>query len=153
MSARVCGRILAANRVLTAIPLPLFPQCVKEGWSDKLKEQAHEGCNIAGRVRVNKVVGNIHLSPGRSFRTSAHNLYELVPYLRTDGNRHDFTHEIHTFAFENDDEYDPSNARLGRELKTRMGIDANPLDGTQGRVRPSRNLRRCGSGKADWGAV
>ncbi|TBU47418.1 Sec1-like protein [Dichomitus squalens] len=109
-------------------------QCVKEGWSDKLKEQAHEGCNIAGRVRVNKVVGNIHLSPGRSFRTSAHNLYELVPYLRTDGNRHDFTHQIHHFAFEGDDEYDPRNAKLGKELKNRLGIDANPLDGTQGRT-------------------
>ena len=90
-------------------------------------------------MRVNKVVGNIHLSPGRSFRTSAHNLYELVPYLRTDGNRHDFTHQIHQFAFENDDEYDPRNAKLGKELKARLGIDANPLDGTEGRVCTSRN--------------
>ncbi|RPD62723.1 Sec1-domain-containing protein [Lentinus tigrinus ALCF2SS1-7] len=109
-------------------------QCVKEGWSEKLKEQAHEGCNISGRVRVNKVVGNIHLSPGRSFRTSAHNLYELVPYLRTDGNRHDFTHQIHHLAFEGDDEYDINKARLGKELKQKLGIAANPLDGTQGRT-------------------
>ena len=109
-------------------------QCVKEGWSEKLKEQAHEGCNIAGRVRVNKVVGNIHLSPGRSFRTSAHNLYELVPYLRTDGNRHDFTHKIHHLAFEGDDEYDINKARLGKDLKQKLGIAANPLDGTEGRV-------------------
>ena len=134
VSARVHGRVLAANRVLTAIPLPLFPQCVKEGWSDKLKEQAHEGCNIAGRVRVNKVVGNIHLSPGRSFRTSAHNLYELVPYLKEDGNRHDFSHTIHEFAFEGDDEYDFSKASRSRELKARVGIDANPLDKTELRV-------------------
>ena len=83
---------------------------------------------------MNKVVGNIHLSPGRSFRTSAHNLCELVPYLRTDGNRHDFTHQIHHLAFEGDDEYDPRNARLGKELKNRLGIESNPLDGTQGRV-------------------
>ncbi|KAI0632402.1 Sec1-like protein [Trametes polyzona] len=109
-------------------------QCVQEGWSEKLKEQASEGCNIAGRVRVNKVVGNIHLSPGRSFRTSSHNLYELVPYLRTDGNRHDFTHTIHHLAFEGDDEWDMAKAKIGKELKQRLGIAANPLDGTTGRT-------------------
>ncbi|KAI9059274.1 Sec1-like protein [Trametes sanguinea] len=109
-------------------------QCVQEGWSEKLKEQSTEGCNISGRIRVNKVVGNIHLSPGRSFRTSSHNLYDLVPYLRTDGNRHDFTHTIHHFAFSSDDEYDNAKARVGKELKERLGIAANPLDGTSGRT-------------------
>jgi len=109
-------------------------QCVNEGWSDKLKEQASEGCNIAGRVRVNKVVGNIHLSPGRSFRSGTQNLYDLVPYLRDDGNRHDFSHTIHEFAFEGDDEYDISKAKAGKEMKRRMKIDGNPLDGTSGRT-------------------
>ncbi|THH28262.1 hypothetical protein EUX98_g5926 [Antrodiella citrinella] len=105
-------------------------QCVNEGWSDKLKEQAHEGCNIAGRVRVNKVVGNIHLSPGRSFRSNAQSMYDLVPYLKEDGNRHDFSHEIHELAFEGDDEYDISKAEIGRDMKQRMGIVDNPLDNT-----------------------
>ena len=110
-------------------------QCVHEGWSDKLKEQASEGCNVSGRVRVNKVVGNLHLSPGRSFRTAAQNIYDLVPYLREDGNRHDFSHIVHLFAFEGDDESDIFKARAGREMKERMGISAGPLDGTEGRVR------------------
>lgn len=35
------------------------PQCVSEGWKDKIKEQATEGCNLAGKVRVNKVIGNL----------------------------------------------------------------------------------------------
>jgi hypothetical protein len=64
-----------------------------------MREQADEGCNISGRLRVNKVIGNIHLSPGRSFSTNSRNLYELVPYLR-DENKHDFSHEVHHFAFE-----------------------------------------------------
>lgn len=34
-------------------------QCVSEGWKDKIKEQATEGCNLAGKVRVNKVIGNL----------------------------------------------------------------------------------------------
>lgn len=75
-------------------------QCKNEGWADKLQEQADEGCSVSGRIRVNKVIGNIHLSPGRSFQSNSRNLYELVPYLRDDGNRHDFSHIIHHFAFE-----------------------------------------------------
>lgn len=106
-------------------------QCVSEGWSDKLKEQASEGCNIAGKVRVNKVVGNIHLSPGRSFRTAAQNIYELVPYLREDKNRHDFSHNIHEFAFESDQE---GHKQLTTQFKRRAGIDGNPLDGKSGRT-------------------
>jgi endoplasmic reticulum-Golgi intermediate compartment protein 3 len=111
-------------------------QCVKEGWSVKLKEQSNEGCNIAGRLRVNKVIGNIHLSPGRSFQTStSQNIYELVPYLRDDGNRHDFSHLIHHFAFEGDDEYDASKYEAASYMRKRMSIDYNPLDGAEGRVK------------------
>ncbi|KAJ3747117.1 Sec1 family-domain-containing protein [Lentinula detonsa] len=105
-------------------------QCKNEGWSDKLKEQANEGCNIAGRLRVNKVIGNIHLSPGKSFQNSARNIYELVPYLRDDGNKHDFSHTIHQLSFEGDDEYDYRKAKIGREMKARLGLDKNPLDDT-----------------------
>lgn len=36
-------------------------QCVSEGWTDKIKEQAEEGCNIAGMVHVNKVIGEFFL--------------------------------------------------------------------------------------------
>ena len=126
-------------------------QCRQEGWADKLKDQADEGCNIAGRVRVNKVIGNIHLSPGKSFQVSGRSFYELVPYLRDDGNRHDFSHTIHNLAFEGmlssgcaidlikhvvgDDEYDISKARIGRGMRQQLGIGPNPLDNTFARVR------------------
>ncbi|KAG6918770.1 hypothetical protein DXG01_011961 [Tephrocybe rancida] len=113
-------------------------QCKDEGWADKLREQKNEGCNISGRIRVNKVIGNIHLSPGRSFQTNSRNVYELVPYLRDDGTRHDFSHEIHRFAFEGDDEYDYWKAEAGRAMKKRLGITADPLDNTQGRVVSTR---------------
>jgi endoplasmic reticulum-Golgi intermediate compartment protein 3 len=108
----------------------VIEQCKSEGWSEKLKDQANEGCNISGRVRVNKVIGNIHLSPGRSFQNNARNIYELVPYLRDDGNKHDFSHTIHKFSFEGDDEYDYRKAKVGREMKARLGLDTDPLDDT-----------------------
>ncbi|KAF9454695.1 Sec1-like protein [Macrolepiota fuliginosa MF-IS2] len=109
-------------------------QCKNEGWAEKLQEQAEEGCSISGRIRVNKVIGNIHLSPGRSFQSNAHNLYELVPYLRDDGSKHDFSHTIHHFAFEGDDEYDYWKAEAGREMKKRLGLAVNPLDGAHYRT-------------------
>jgi hypothetical protein len=83
---------------------------------------------------VNKVIGNIHLSPGQSFQTGIHNIYELVPYLRDDGNRHDFSHTIHRLSFEGDDEYDLFKARTGSEMKKRLGMQSDPLDGAVARV-------------------
>ena len=72
-------------------------QCKNEHWAERLREQADEGCNISGRIRISKVIGNLQLSPGRSFQTNRH---ELVPYLRDDNNKHDFTHTIHYLSFE-----------------------------------------------------
>jgi len=115
-------------------------QCKNEGWADKLREQANEGCNISGRIRVNKVIGNIHLSPGRSFQTSSRNVYELVPYLRDDGNRHDFSHMIHYFAFEGDDEYDWWKAEAGRAMKKRLGIAPDPLNGIYARTNQAQRM-------------
>ncbi|TDL22172.1 endoplasmic reticulum-derived transport vesicle ERV46 [Rickenella mellea] len=104
-------------------------QCTREGWSDKLKEQSNEGCNLSGRVRVNKVAGNLHLSFGRSFQTNFHNVHHLVPYLRDEENKHDWGHVIHDIDFEGDDEYDWTKAEKSKEMKKRLGIHANPLDG------------------------
>jgi hypothetical protein len=114
---------------------------VAEGWADKLREQSTEGCNINGRVRVNKVAGNIHLSPGRSFQASNYqNVYELVPYLKEEGQRHDFTHTIHQLAFSADDEYDRTKSKSSAELKKRLGIFANPLDQAEWAVCPCNKL-------------
>jgi len=127
-------RMAYVNRGWSFTNPDAIEQCKNEGWSEKLQEQANEGCNISGRIRVNKVIGNIHLSPGRSFQTSSRNVYELVPYLRDDGSRHDFSHEIHRFAFEGDDEYNYWKAEAGRTMRKRLGIAADPLDNTQGRT-------------------
>ena len=58
----------------------------------------------------------------------------MVPYLRNDGARHDFSHTIHHFAFEDDDDHNVWKARDSRLLKKKVGIDENPLDGTEARV-------------------
>lgn len=115
--------------------MPIFnrvDQCVEEGWAERLKEQSHEGCNISGRLRVNKVAGNIHLSPGRSFQASNYqNVYELVPYLKEDGVRHDFSHTIHQLKFAADDEYDERKSTMTKTLRAKMGVTDYPLDNTE----------------------
>jgi len=115
-------------------------QCRNEGWADKLRDQADEGCNVSGRIRVNKVIGNIHFSPGRSFQSNTRNLYELVPYLRDDQNKHDFSHTIHSFAFEGDDEYDFWKAEISKDMKKRIGITSNPLDNSFGRTKKAQYM-------------
>ncbi|KAI0252355.1 endoplasmic reticulum vesicle transporter-domain-containing protein [Lactifluus subvellereus] len=78
-------------------------QCVEEHWSDQIQEQSSEGCNVAGLVRVNKVVGNIHITPGHSFkfRAAQSHIYDFEPYLKND---------------------------VSKEMRERLGIYQNPLD-------------------------
>lgn len=84
---------------------------------------------MAGKVRVNKVIGNFHLSPGRSFQANAMHVHDLVPYLQ-DGNKHDFGHRINRFSFqsENEEEFVGRGGISADETKRALGI-TNPLDG------------------------
>jgi len=109
-------------------------QCVQENWSEHIQEQASEGCNVAGLVRVNKVIGSIQLSPGRSFQAAQSRIYDFVPYLKNDGNRHDFSHTINYLYFTADDEADESKAQVSKEMRERLGIYQNPLDGQTART-------------------
>ncbi|EGG07782.1 uncharacterized protein MELLADRAFT_105603 [Melampsora larici-populina 98AG31] len=111
-------------------------QCVQEHWSDKIKEQEKEGCNMNGQVKVNKVIGNFHMSPGRSFQTNAMHVHDLVPYLQT-GNSHDFGHIIHKFAFLA--EHQSPDDDETRRIKTSLGI-VNPLDGIKAHTEESNYM-------------
>lgn len=50
-------------------------QCVDEGFTDKLEKQVKEGCKAKGFIEVNKVGGNIHFAPGKSFQQ--HNVHGM----------------------------------------------------------------------------
>ncbi|WVQ94760.1 hypothetical protein IAU59_001841 [Kwoniella sp. CBS 9459] len=97
-------------------------QCVQEGWMDKIQEQNTEGCRIDGRVRVNKVIGNLHFSPGKSFQNNYMSVMDLVPYLR-DSNHHDFGHVIHKFRFGADLTASDEKAVLPKEAKWRNSLN------------------------------
>lgn len=118
---------------------PFALQCVSEGWSAKIKEQATEGCNLAGRVHVNKVIGNFHLSPGKSFQSNQAHVHDLVPYLQG-SSKHDFGHEVHHFSFgsETEEEFLKGyTAGSGiEETKKSLGI-VNPLDNVKAHTEES----------------
>ncbi|KAJ9125799.1 hypothetical protein QFC24_002583 [Naganishia onofrii] len=107
-------------------------QCVDEGWTKQIEEQNSEGCQISGHIKVNKVIGNFHFSPGRAYQTNQVSFQDLVPYLK-DNNHHDFGHVINKFQFEGDDAtadgFSGKRADdLTKSMKKRLGI-VNPLDG------------------------
>lgn len=86
-------------------------QCKQEGWLDRIKAMINEGCNVFGYIEVNKVAGNFHFAPGKSFQQQHAHVHDLqafkVSYFNT-------SHTIHRLSF-------------GRDYP---GL-VNPLDGTK----------------------
>ncbi|EKX52186.1 hypothetical protein GUITHDRAFT_65491 [Guillardia theta CCMP2712] len=92
-------------------------QCKTEGFLLKMQEERHEGCRVVGtlqarltREQVNKVAGNFHFSPGKSFsqQVGVH-FQDLLVLRKTDYN---VSHAINHLSF-------------GRKYPGRV----NPLDG------------------------
>ncbi|KAJ3354099.1 Endoplasmic reticulum-Golgi intermediate compartment protein 3 [Kappamyces sp. JEL0680] len=75
-----------------------FEQCVHEGFSKLMQEQAHEGCNLEGYIQVSKVQGNFHFAPGSSFEIQGMHAHDLNDYRN---HKYDwmFTHSIHHLSF------------------------------------------------------
>lgn len=92
-------------------------QCEREHYAEHLAQQREEGCNIAGHLSVNKVVGNFHIAPGKSFSTPQMHVHDLAQYFASP-KAHVFTHEIHQLSF-------------GPELPPEVPYQSNPLDGTK----------------------
>lgn len=57
-------------------------QCVREGYAEKLKAQENEGCNLQGFLNVNKVAGNFHIAPGKSFQQHNVHIHDLQSFGR-----------------------------------------------------------------------
>eukprot|EP00052_Salpingoeca_macrocollata_P006266 m.52557 g.52557 ORF g.52557 m.52557 type:complete len:390 (-) comp15340_c0_seq1:31-1200(-) len=74
-------------------------QCEREGWSDKLKKQANEGCSVYGYLHVNKVAGNFHFAPGKSFQQHNVHIHDLQPFGRTAFN---LSHTVRRLSFGHD---------------------------------------------------
>ena len=71
-------------------------QCRKEGFSENLRLQSDEGCKIYGSLDVNKVAGNFHFAPGKSFQHGNMHVHDLMPF-RT--KKFDMSHKITKLSF------------------------------------------------------
>ncbi|KAF9088904.1 Endoplasmic reticulum-Golgi intermediate compartment protein 3 [Mortierella sp. GBA35] len=71
-------------------------QCVREGYMEKMKEQANQGCRVHGQLTVNKVAGNFHIAPGRSFQRGSMHVHDIRQYLE---HGLDFSHHIKHLSF------------------------------------------------------
>lgn len=107
-------------------------QCQREHYSERLDEQRDEGCRIEGGLRVNKVIGNFHLAPGRSFSNGNMHVHDLKNYWDSPvAGGHSFKHEIHQLRF---------GPQLPEDVSKKLGTKAvlpwtshhvNPLDGVK----------------------
>lgn len=106
-------------------------QCQREHYAERLDEQRHEGCRIEGSLRVNKVVGNFHLAPGRSFSNGNMHVHDLKNYWDTPvQGGHSFSHIVHHLRF------GPQlPEEIGKKLSTKSlpwsSSHMNPLDGVK----------------------
>lgn len=108
-------------------------QCRAEHWTETVQSQAEEGCNVAGLLHVNKVVGNIHISMGRTFQVNQWGMQGMVPYLQ--GGKlpqvHDFGHIINQLSFGGDDEFGMGRQQkphIVQDIKKKLSIQ-DPLQG------------------------
>ncbi|MCJ1328862.1 hypothetical protein MMC10_005539 [Thelotrema lepadinum] len=104
-------------------------QCEREHYGERLDAQRNEGCRIEGNLRVNKVVGNFHIAPGRSFSNGNMHVHDLNNYFDTPVQRgHTFSHTVHQLRF---------GPQVPEELSQSLGSQLawtnhhlNPLDNT-----------------------
>ncbi|RZC49300.1 hypothetical protein C5167_017719 [Papaver somniferum] len=89
----------------------LIDQCKREGFFQQIKDEEGEGCNIYGFLEVNKVAGNFHFAPGKSFHQSNVHVQDLLAFQKDSYN---ISHKINKLSF---GEYFPGAM--------------NPLDGVQ----------------------
>lgn len=74
----------------------LIDQCKREGFVQQIKDEDGEGCNIYGFLEVNKVAGNFHFAPGKSFQQSGIHVHDLLAFQKDSFN---ITHKINRLAF------------------------------------------------------
>jgi len=97
-------------------------QCVREGFKENLEKQMGEGCEVYGYLLVNKVAGNFHFAPGKSFQQHHMHVHDLQPFRTFKFN---LSHTINRLSF-------------GKEFP---GI-INPLDG----IRKADERENTGAG-------
>ncbi|XP_022941102.1 endoplasmic reticulum-Golgi intermediate compartment protein 3-like [Cucurbita moschata] len=78
----------------------LIDQCKREGFFKRVKNEEGEGCNIYGFLEVNKVAGNFHFAPGKSFQLPYFQIHNPLASFQWD--TFNITHRINRLNFGDD---------------------------------------------------
>mmetsp|Transcript_40623 Transcript_40623/g.90320 ORF Transcript_40623/g.90320 Transcript_40623/m.90320 type:complete len:388 (-) Transcript_40623:87-1250(-) len=71
-------------------------QCKHDSYLVAIHEQKGEGCKMWGKIEVNKVAGNFHFAPGRSYQQGSMHVHDIAPFGDTPM---DFSHTINRLTF------------------------------------------------------
>jgi hypothetical protein len=94
-------------------------QCRDQDWETAVKEQIGEGCVIYGYMNVNKVAGNFHFVPGKSYGGTYMHIHDITSVKALVGDLN-MTHTVKKLYF-------------GQELTLLRSDDysSNPLGDTK----------------------
>jgi len=80
----------------TPLDMEQFEQCKREGWQEKVKLEQNEGCQVFGYLEVNRVAGNFHVAPGKSYQQHHVHVHDLQPFSSSEFN---LSHTINHLSF------------------------------------------------------
>ncbi|KYQ90746.1 endoplasmic reticulum-golgi intermediate compartment protein 3 [Tieghemostelium lacteum] len=89
-------------------------QCIREGFNKIVVEQNGEGCQVYGFIVVNKVAGNFHFAPGKSFQQHHIHVHDFQSFKGS----FNMSHTINRLSFGND--YPGIKNPLDEVTKTEM---------------------------------
>lgn len=93
-----CSEVREAYKIKGwALNVETVEQCKGQGLKEEIQGQRGEGCRVYGDMAINKVAGNIHFAPGRSFQQGSMHIHDLAPFAGEAP--FDFSHNIKKMAF------------------------------------------------------
>lgn len=94
-----CEDVRAAyNKKGWAFPLGnIVKQCEKEQLKESIELQSGEGCRLHGYLEVNRVAGNFHISPGKSYELGHMHVHDMAAFGT--GVKYNLTHTINHLSF------------------------------------------------------
>lgn len=109
-------------------------QCEKEGYVSQINTHINEGCRVKGRAKLNRIGGEIHFAPGKSYqnydanrRTSATHFHDTSLYFKH--NQLNFNHIINHFSFGKGVEHKDQVRFHNYEDEGITTMVVNPMDG------------------------
>nr|XP_039251597.1 endoplasmic reticulum-Golgi intermediate compartment protein 3-like [Styela clava] len=75
----------------------IVKQCENEQLKETLELQSGEGCRLHGYLEVNRVAGNFHVSPGKSYEMGHMHVHDMAAF--GSGAKYNLTHTINHLSF------------------------------------------------------